>query len=291
MITIGRAPDSTVTVDSRWDTVSNRHADIRREGDNLLFVDHSTNGTMVNGQKVHNRAVNIYPGDKIVLANVFELSWDVIQTHFPDTRRPTVIQNIRGANVAEKASEQTATVPPSLNNRMTQSQGSPAENGSHGHKTERFQGAPSAEPAGRPGQMTERFSSDDERAADNDYGTSSLRNYESDGYSRSQIDRELESWNWGAFLGSPLWGLFNGVWWSVLILLFAGIPYVGQVMALWLAVYLGYNGNRMAWRKAKNRSFRRFKKRQRAWIFIGIAVFIVYVAAMAWSVSYTLTLF
>lgn len=55
VITIGRAPDSTIRIDERymnWETVSRQHAEIRREGGDYVIYDLSKrNGVYVEGQR------------------------------------------------------------------------------------------------------------------------------------------------------------------------------------------------------------------------------------------------
>lgn len=101
-ITIGRDSHSDIHIDERWDTVSNQHANIMLQDDMLIFYDHSTNGTIINGKKIHNTHASIYPGDKIQLAGVFELDWNVIDTFFPHLHRPTVIRNIHGGDTGRR---------------------------------------------------------------------------------------------------------------------------------------------------------------------------------------------
>lgn len=94
-ISIGRDPQSDIVVDDRWDTVSNEHADIELLDGRLVYYDHSSNGTIINKQKIHNKNVGVYPGDVIMLAGKFELCWDVINRFFPQSQRPTVTRNVR----------------------------------------------------------------------------------------------------------------------------------------------------------------------------------------------------
>ena len=52
-ITIGRDPNSSIVVNPRFDTVSSNHAEIEYPADGrFLYIDHSTNGTMINNQKI-----------------------------------------------------------------------------------------------------------------------------------------------------------------------------------------------------------------------------------------------
>ena len=98
IVRIGRDPHNDIRIDDKWDTVSNLHGEILCENGDLTFTDHSSNGTVINGQKIHNTSVGIYPGDTILLANAFDLDWDVIRRFFPELKRPTVIRNVRAEN-------------------------------------------------------------------------------------------------------------------------------------------------------------------------------------------------
>lgn len=82
-VTVGRAPDSDILCGPECVFVSSKHAVIYMDGDRLIFRDTSTNGTMINNIKVHQRAVPIHFGDTILLASKFPLSWNQIGTFFP----------------------------------------------------------------------------------------------------------------------------------------------------------------------------------------------------------------
>lgn len=95
-ITLGRNPNNTIVVDGRYDTVSSNHAEIEYTADGrFLFIDHSTNGSMVNNQKVHNGSMYVSEGDRIYLANAYEVSWPEIRTK-AQMGRVTVQRNIHG---------------------------------------------------------------------------------------------------------------------------------------------------------------------------------------------------
>ena len=93
-VTIGRDPKNTIVVDERYDTVSSKHAEIELTADGrYLFIDHSTNGTMINNQKIHNGSMYVREGDQIFLANAFQVSWAEIKSKAP-IGRATVQRNI-----------------------------------------------------------------------------------------------------------------------------------------------------------------------------------------------------
>lgn len=256
-ITIGRDSHNDVRIDEQWDTVSNRHGEISYENGKLTFIDHSSNGTVINGQKIHNTSVGIYPGDTIRLANVFDLEWNVIDRFFPELHRPTVTRNVRGEN--QNAGRRTVQMN--------------TQNSSNG-------------------RMTERFDSHSNYQSRQDYRQDiNVDNFgQANDYSQSEIDTEIEKWNWGAFFCSWLWGAFNGIYWPLFIILIAGIPYVGQVCSLCLCVYLGLNGSKMAWRTGKYHSFERFKNAQKNWAIGGIIWFALNVLGYIYILNYSLTL-
>lgn len=256
-ITIGRDSHNDVRIDEQWDTVSNRHGEISYEDGKLTFIDHSSNGTVINGQKIHNTSVGIYPGDTIRLANVFDLEWNVIDRFFPELHRPTVTRNVRGENQ-------------NIGRRTVQMN---TQNSSNG-------------------RMTERFDSHSHRQSGHDSKQEiNVDNFgQANDYSQSEIDKEIEKWNWGAFFCSWLWGAFNGIYWPLFIILIAGIPYVGQVCSLCLCVYLGLNGSKMAWRTGKYHSFERFKNAQKNWAIGGIIWFALNILGYIYILNYSLTL-
>lgn len=98
----------------------------------------------------------------------------------------------------------------------------------------------------------------------------------------SQLQQEyppvVEVWNWGAFCLSWLWGVFNGLYWPLIVIALNFIPYVGVVFSLCICVLLGKNGNLYAWRKAKQKgcSVEQFTYIQSKWNIAGQIVIIVF---------------
>lgn len=72
--------------------------------------------------------------------------------------------------------------------------------------------------------------------------------------------RNLNSFNWGAFLLSWIWGCGNGIYWPLIIF----IPYVGWAAGMVIPFVLGFRGNRMAWEKY-NGSAHAFEAKQASW--------------------------
>ena len=83
-------------------------------------------------------------------------------------------------------------------------------------------------------------------------------------------------WNWGAFSFSWLWGIFNGLYWPLIIIALNFIPYFGIIVSLCLSILLGIKGNDYAWRIAKQKgiSISSFIKLQSKWNTAGIIFFI-----------------
>ena len=98
-------------------------------------------------------------------------------------------------------------------------------------------------------------------------------------------DQELSKWNWGAFLFSWIWGLGNGIYWPLALIICGFIPYVGGLISLAACVSLGINGTKWAWEAKKWSSWNSFKETQRKWAIAiwwvwGIAFAIVLLAGL-----------
>jgi hypothetical protein len=75
----------------------------------------------------------------------------------------------------------------------------------------------------------------------------------------------VKSFSWGGFVFGWIWGVFNGVYWSLLSL----VPYVGLVVH----IILGFKGNSCAWKSGKFLSKEDFERVQRGWNTAGIVFF------------------
>ena len=76
-ISIGRASDNDVVYNNS--SISSYHADIFLNEGHLIITDHSTNGTWVNGRKVHNSSCGIVKGDKILFPGNVIFNWQIIE--------------------------------------------------------------------------------------------------------------------------------------------------------------------------------------------------------------------
>lgn len=93
----------------------------------------------------------------------------------------------------------------------------------------------------------------------------------------AQIEVELVKWNWGAFLLTWVWGIFNGVMRSFMVL----IPFYG----LYEWVMLGKNGNRLAWETKRWQTIEEFHKSQRKWAIWGWVVTVILILIVIGSTS------
>lgn len=78
-ITIGRNSQSTIVVSSQYNTVSGNHATITKDGSSYILEDHSTNGTYINGVRIHHASCQIRPGDQITLGLQYTLNFSEVQ--------------------------------------------------------------------------------------------------------------------------------------------------------------------------------------------------------------------
>ena len=79
-ITIGRNAQSTIVVDAQYNTVSGNHATISYDGAAYILQDHSTNGTYINGNHIHNTSCQIHLGDHITLGTQYVLNMNEVSS-------------------------------------------------------------------------------------------------------------------------------------------------------------------------------------------------------------------
>lgn len=82
-VTIGRSNNCDIFLDARCKYASNMHGTIYYDGNQLMYKDTSTNGTLINNVSVHKRAIPINRGDVIMIAGKYPLSWNQIDSFFP----------------------------------------------------------------------------------------------------------------------------------------------------------------------------------------------------------------
>ena len=259
-ITIGRNPNSMIRISEDYDIVSNDHAEITQQGVEIVYTDHSSNGTIINGQKIQGKSVNIYRGDKIVLAGVYELQWSLIDPLIVPVGRPTVARNIRG----------DAHLP---------SDGQPRYSG-HSRPTEVYSSSKS---------------SNIQEPSYNPVPNSRLQSmYIENRSSTVQIERELGKWNWGAFYFGWIWGVFNKTWISTIDFgVWILSIYVQKsntapvkilipsliIFIIWLGLHIwfGIKGNIWAWQNKRWRNIEHFHKIQKRWAIVGLVIMFFFV--------------
>lgn len=92
----------------------------------------------------------------------------------------------------------------------------------------------------------------------------------------SVVPEEIKKWHWGAFTLSWIWGLWNHVWISLLVL----IPLLNLVVL----VVLGIKGNEWAWRKKRWESMEQFQKIQHKWSICGIGILTFKIAVIVLTI-------
>ena len=92
-----------------------------------------------------------------------------------------------------------------------------------------------------------------------------------------EIPSEIKGWNWGAFFFSWIWGVCNGVYWSLLLILGSLISYIDVILGALISwggcIVLGINGNKWAWKAKSWSSIAEFKRVQHEWTIAALWVF------------------
>jgi uncharacterized membrane protein YhaH (DUF805 family) len=83
-ITIGRSNSCDITVDEKYEDVSRNHAVIRIEEGILIFEDTSSNGSYINGKRIHHTRWFIHKSDRVLLGKNYTLRWGDIERFFPN---------------------------------------------------------------------------------------------------------------------------------------------------------------------------------------------------------------
>lgn len=79
--TIGRGSGKDIRYNNQ--EVSTNHAEIVVENGNYTLIDHSLNGTIVNGNRVHNASYPLHRGDTVLFAGREMLDWNRIDGELP----------------------------------------------------------------------------------------------------------------------------------------------------------------------------------------------------------------
>lgn len=85
-ISIGRSRDCDIYLDDRCIYASSNHGIIFSDGNQLVYRDTSSNGTLVNNMMVKRCEVPINRGDVILIAGSYPISWQMIDRFFAPTQ-------------------------------------------------------------------------------------------------------------------------------------------------------------------------------------------------------------
>ena len=210
-ITVGRNSNCDIYLNPQFIYASGNHAVIYNDGNQLLFRDTSTNGTVINGVNVKHYTVPIRHGDVILLAGKYPLGWDQIDSYFGGLSNNSATRH--SATMVDPSGRTTNVTPANYNSGAGYPTGSSV--------------SPSSQ-ASTP---------------------------------------NISKWNWGAFGWYPIWGLFNGCWWALLLSLILG----------WLwpipNIFFGVYGSRWAWQNKEWTSVEAFNDAQSKWAIAGIIIF------------------
>lgn len=81
----------------------------------------------------------------------------------------------------------------------------------------------------------------------------------------SIIPKEIEKWNWGAFLITFFWGIWHKQWILSLLWLIPGLNII-------ISILLGIKGSKWAWQSKKWESVDQFQEAQKNWGFWGLII-------------------
>ncbi len=125
VVTLGRHPDCDVVFPAEMTVISRHHAEIRREGNRFKLVDHSTNGTYVNGKQA--KELFLKDGDVLIIGTDGPKISFLTAMRAPATGGPEKEQAMEQAiPAAETAAESSpagpapAPVPPPVDPRPRQ---------------------------------------------------------------------------------------------------------------------------------------------------------------------------
>ena len=96
-------------------------------------------------------------------------------------------------------------------------------------------------------------------------------------------DLVAKKFNWGAFVFTFIWGLFNKTYITLISLVISFIPVVCY-LNIFVSIWFGIKGNEWAWQNKKWESIEEFHKSQKRWAIasaILLALMLLGIAATA----------
>jgi hypothetical protein len=101
------------------------------------------------------------------------------------------------------------------------------------------------------------------------------------------VPKEIQKWNWAAFILNWIWGIGNSVPIALVALVANFVPCIGTIAALIISIVLGINGNEWAWRNKRWESVEQFLEVQRKWTRWSVIVLIaLVVGAVGITIGY-----
>ena len=109
-ITIGRNPQSDIVI-TGYDNVSYDHATIEYENGMFLFIDDSSNGTIVNGEKINHESRPVREGDPVLLAGSCPLEWNQVMAKVNMMSQSSAPLDMEGSRTTMLHNQQAAQQP------------------------------------------------------------------------------------------------------------------------------------------------------------------------------------
>lgn len=102
IFTIGRSSDCDIVYEDL--SVSTNHAEISiAEDGTIILIDHSTNGTFVNGEVIHHTSCKVSVNDEIVFPGNNKLDWNILIPHINNNGQDNSSTNINETKSAPSA--------------------------------------------------------------------------------------------------------------------------------------------------------------------------------------------
>lgn len=92
--------------------------------------------------------------------------------------------------------------------------------------------------------------------------------------------KTINGFNWGAFLLTPVWGLFNNTPIACFCIILYLIPYLGILLGIVFSIYCGIQGNVWDWENKEWKDHFHFHETQRKWAIAGLITYIIIIAVL-----------
>ena len=86
-----------------------------------------------------------------------------------------------------------------------------------------------------------------------------------------------KKFNWGAFLLSWIWGLFNKTYITLVVIVISIIPIIGTIIAFLFCIWFGIKGNEWAWQNKSFDNINAFHNTQRKWATAGAICTLIFI--------------